>query len=182
MERAMQRPAKASQGGTEEKVDDGWGRIWGEDSTARPFKTKGSWEFVMLTLSYNKPVDPLRPLIEMAAEKVAEYMPTEEDRKLAPDYVALINNTGIKRWYTKGLDITNSSGQAQKKRGREGEKIKFKAGQLPMEGQGEGEEFKSPQDKQNMNTAIISKGGMEKEGGRRGDKNGAAQHRCIQDN
>ena len=48
MERALQQLANASQGGNEEEVedvDDGWGRLRGEDSTARPFKKKGSWEF-----------------------------------------------------------------------------------------------------------------------------------------
>ena len=112
MEWAAQRPANASQVGTEEKSDDGWGRIRGEDSTACPFKTKGSWEFARRTLSCSNPVDPLRPLVEMAAEKVAEYLPTEEDRKFAPDDIALINKTGIKRRHTKGLDITNPSGLA----------------------------------------------------------------------
>ena len=38
-------------------VDDGWGRIRGEDSSARPFKTKGSWEFARRMLSCNTPVD-----------------------------------------------------------------------------------------------------------------------------
>ena len=65
MERALQRPANTSQGGNEEEVDDGWGRLRGENSTARPFKTKGSWEFARQTLSCNNPVDPLRPLVVM---------------------------------------------------------------------------------------------------------------------
>ena len=51
-----------------------------------------------------------------------------------------------------------------------------------MEGQGEGEEFKSPQDKQDANAAITTKGGIEREGWRWGDKGGAAQRRSIQDN
>ena len=59
MERVLQRSANALLGGNEEEVDDVWGRIHGEDSTARPFKTKGSWEFARRTLSYNNPVDPL---------------------------------------------------------------------------------------------------------------------------
>ena len=129
MERALQQPANASQGGKEEKVDDGWGRLCGEDSTDRPFKMKGLWEVARQTLSCNNPVDPLQPLVVMAAEKVAEHMPTEEDMKLAPDYVALINNTGIKRQNKKGMDTTNFSCQAQKKMRRDEQKIKFiKAG------------------------------------------------------
>ena len=61
-------------------------------------------------------------------------MPTEEDGKLAPHPVAQINNTGIKRWTTRGADTTNSSSQAQKKTRRKEQAIKFiKAGQLPME-------------------------------------------------
>ena len=115
MERVVQRPAKAPQGRTEEKVDDGWERIRGEDNMARPFKTKGSWEFTRQTLSCSNPVDPLRPLVEMAAEKMTEYLPPEEDGKLAPDYVVLINKIGIKRRNTKGLDVPNPSGQTQKK-------------------------------------------------------------------
>ena len=75
---------------------------------------------------------------------MAEHIPTEEDRKLAPDYVALINNTGIKKRNTKGTYTTNFSCQAQKKMRRDEQKIKFiKAGQLPMEGQGEDAELKS---------------------------------------
>ena len=76
---------------------------------------KGSWEFARQTLSCSNPVDPLRPLVEMAAEKMTEYLPPEEDGKLAPDYVVLINKIGIKRRNTKGLDVPNPSGQTQKK-------------------------------------------------------------------
>ena len=117
----------------------------------------------------------------MAAEKLVEHMPTKEERKLAPDYVALINNTGIKRQNTKGMDTTNFLCQAQDKMRREEQKIKFKTGQLPMEGQGEEEELKSSQDKRDVNAATITKGGMEKEGGRNGDGGGAVKHRSIQD-
>ena len=130
---------------------------------------KGSWVFAMRTLSCNTPVDygyppvdPLRPLDEMAAEKVAEYLPKEEISKLAPDYVALINKTGIKRRQTKGLNMKNSPGLAQKKRRREGDKTKFKAGQSLKEGEGEGEETTNPQNKRDDNTAINTEGWKEK--------------------
>jgi hypothetical protein len=108
------------------------------------------------------PVDPLRPLVDMAAEKVAESLPKEEISKLAPDYVALINKTGIKRRQTKGLNMKNSPGLAQKKRRREGDKTKFKAGQSLKEGEGEGEETTNPQNKRDDNTAINTEGWKEK--------------------
>ena len=111
------------------------------------------------------PVDPLRPLVEMAAEKVAEYLPNEEISKLAPDYVALIKKTGIKRRQTEGLDMKNSSGLEQKKMRREGDTTKFKAGQSPKEGEGAGEEATNPQDKQDDNTAINTEGWKGKEEG-----------------
>jgi len=41
-----------------------------------------------------------------------------------------------------------------------------------MEGQGEDEELKSSQDKRDANAATITKGGMEKEGGSKGDEGG----------
>ena len=73
---------------------------------AHPFKVKGSWEFARRTLRCNNPVDPLRPLAVMAAEKVAAHMPAEEDKKLAPHHVALIKSTGVKRRTTEGTDMT----------------------------------------------------------------------------
>ena len=103
MERAAEIPEGVIQNESEARNDDRWGRKRGEDSTTRPFKTKGSWEFARRTLSCNTPtdwvkafVDPLRPLAEMAAGKVAKYYPEEETSKLAPDFVALIEKTGIK--------------------------------------------------------------------------------------
>ena len=49
--------------------------------------------------------------------------------------------------------------------------MKFiKAGQLPMEGQGENEGLKISQDKQDANVAAITKGVMKQEGGRKGDE------------
>jgi len=66
MERAAQLPARASQNETEEKEDDGWGLRRDDPSTARPFKTKGSWAYARRTLSCNTPVDfgypPVDPL------------------------------------------------------------------------------------------------------------------------
>ena len=122
--------------------DDGWGRIRGEDSTARPFKTKGSWEFARRTLSCRTPVDsveamvvPVRPLAEMAAGVVAEYYSEEETRKLAPDFVELIQKTGIKRSASK------RSERAQKILRWEDMKKKFiEAGELTTGGIGEEEE------------------------------------------
>ena len=172
MERAAQLPARVSQDETEEKEDDGWGRKRDDPSTARPFKTKGSWAYARRTLSCNTPVDfgyppvdPLRPLVEMAAEKVAEHFPKEEISKLAPDYVTLIKKTGIKRRQTEGLDMKNSPGLEQKKRRREGDTTKVKAGQSPKEGEGAGEEASNPQDKRDDNTAINTEGWKGKEEG-----------------
>jgi len=125
MERAAEIPEGVIQNESEARNDDGWGRIRGEDSTARPFKTKGSWEFARRTLSCNTPVDsvypfvdPLRPLAEMAAEKVAEHYSDKEIGKLAPDFVTLIKKTGIKRSQSKGSDM------AQKKTRWEEQKTK----------------------------------------------------------
>ena len=36
---------------------------------------------------------------------MAAHMPVEEDKKLAPHHVALINSTGIKRGTTEGTDM-----------------------------------------------------------------------------
>ena len=103
-------------------------------------------------------------------------MPTDENRKLAPDYVALTNNTGIKRRNIKGTDITNFPCQAQKKTRREEQKIKLtKVGQLPIEGQGENEGLKRNQDKRDANAADITKGVMKKEGGRKGNEGGGGE-------
>ena len=86
---------------------------------------KGSWEFArQRTLGYNNPVDPLQSLAVMAAKKVAEHMPTEEDGKLAPHHVALINNTGMKRRTLGGTDRTKSSFQTEEnKEGRKGNHV-----------------------------------------------------------
>ena len=69
------------------------------------------------------PVDPLRPLVEMAAEKVAEYFPNEEISKLAPDFVTLIKKTGVKRSQPEGSEMKNPPGPApldpEKKKTRE---------------------------------------------------------------
>ena len=177
MERALQLSANASLGGNEEEnssngtVDNGWGRIRGKDSTARPFKTKGLWEFVRRTLSYNNPVDPLRPLVVMTAENVAEHKPAEEDGKLAPHHVPLMNDIGIKRRTTRGVETTIPSSQAQKKTRREEQAIKFiKAGQLPKEEQREREELDRPQDNLDEKTAAVNKGVLIQEGGRKGDE------------
>ena len=122
--------------------DDGWGRNRGEDSTHRPIKTKGSWAYARRTLSCRTPVDsvealvvPVRPLAEMAAGMVAEYYSEEETRKLAPDFVELIQKTGIKRSSSK------KSERAQKKMRWEDMKKKFtEAGELTTGGIGEEEE------------------------------------------
>ena len=122
--------------------DDGWGRNRGEDSTHRPIKTKGSWAYARRTLSSRTPVDsvealvvPVRPLAEMAAGMVAEYYSEEETRKLAPDFVELIQKTGIKRSSSK------KSERAQKKMRWEDMKKKFiEAGELTTGGIGEEEE------------------------------------------
>ena len=112
MERAAEIPEGVMQDEPEARIDDEWGRKRGEDSTARPFKTKGLWEFARRTLSCNTPVDsvyplvdPLQPLAEMAAEKVAEHYSDEEISKLAPDFVTLIKKTGVKRSQSKGSDL-----------------------------------------------------------------------------
>ena len=171
MERAAQIPARALQDKTEEKEDDGWGRKRDGPSLA-PFKTKGSWAYMRRTLSCNTPVDfgyppvdPLRPLVEMAAEKVAEYFPKEEISKLALDYVTLIKMTGIKRRQTEELVMKNTPGLEQKKGKREGDTTKFKAGQSPKEGEGAGEEATNPQNKQDDNTVFNIEGWKGKEGG-----------------
>ena len=125
MERALQQPPTVLSGkGDGEHSrnrfgDDGWGRIRGADSTARPFKTKGSWEFARQTLGCNSPVDILRPLVVMAAEKVTAHMPAEEDKKLASHNAALINSTGIKRRTTERTDMTRLPFQTQKKARRD---------------------------------------------------------------
>jgi hypothetical protein len=141
MERAAAIPDGVIQNESEAGNDDGWGRKRGEDSTTRPFKTKGSWAYARRTLSCNTPVDlveafvdPLRPLAEMVAGKVAEYYSEEETRKLAPDFVELIKKTGIKRSSSK------KSERAQKKMRWDDMKKKFiEAGQLTTGGIGEEE-------------------------------------------
>ena len=79
----------------------------------------------------------------MAAEKEAEHMLAEEDAKLAPYHVALINNTGIKRRATEGTDKTSLPSQTQKKARRDEQnneggwgarhQVRIKAGTLPTE-------------------------------------------------
>ena len=143
MERAAEIPEGVIHDEPEARIDEGWGRIRGEDSTARPFKTKGSWEFARRTLSCNTPVDsveslvdPLRPLAEMTAEKMAEYYSDEEISKLAPDFVALIKKTGIKRSQSKGSE------KAQKRTRWDEQKTKCaEAGQFTTGGEGDEEEI-----------------------------------------
>ena len=172
MERALQRSANASLGGNEEEIDDVWGRICGEDSMARTFKTEGLWEFARLTLRYNNPVDPLQPLAVMAAEKVAEHMPTAEDGKLAPHHVALINNTGIKRRTTGDRWDKFFISIIKEKKREEQEIVSSKAGQLPMGEHGDREGLKRNHDDRKEKTAAVNKGMKRQEGGRKEDEGG----------
>jgi hypothetical protein len=141
MERAAAIPDGVIQNESEAGNDDGWGRNRGEDSTTRLIKTKGSWAYARRTLSCNTPVDsvealvvPVLPLAEMAAGKVAEYYSEEETRKLAPDFVELIQKTGIKRSSSTKLE------RAQTKMRSEDMKEKFsEAGELTTGGIGEEE-------------------------------------------
>ena len=134
MERALQRPPTALLGrgdgeySRNRTVDDGWGRIRGACSTARLHRTKGSWEFARRTLGCNNPVDPLQSLAVMAAEKVAEHMPVEEDVKLAPHHAAPINSTVIKRKAMEGTDMTMLPSQTQEKARRDEQEIEGGAG------------------------------------------------------
>ena len=64
----------------------------------------------------------------MAAEKVAEYMPAEEDVKLAPHHVALINSTGRKRRAMEGTDKMILSSQRHKKARRDEQEIEGERG------------------------------------------------------
>ena len=117
-------------------------------------------------------MDPLRSLTVMAAENMAEHMPVEEDVKLAPHHVALINNMGIKRRATEWTDKTNISSQTQKKARRDEQEIEgewgasnhasIKTGMLPtekvchknVEGQADSEELERSQDNRNKKTAV----------------------------
>ena len=88
-------------------MDEGWGRLRGNNSSYGPFRTKGSWAYVRRTLSCNVPsVDPprteVRSLAVLAAEQVAAHMSEEDVLKLAPLHVYLIRSTGIKRKQDKG--------------------------------------------------------------------------------
>ena len=73
-------------------------------------------------------------------------MPAEEDETLALHHVALIKRTGIERGTIEGKDKNVHPAYKQKKARMEEQAIKFvKAGQLPMEGQGENEGLERPQ-------------------------------------
>ena len=111
-------PADAGEWGCDRSspVNDGWGRIHGADSSSRPFKTKGSWDFEGRTLSYLK--SPLRieaavtiqrifhgwevrrpilSLVVLLAKQGAAH-PTEEDiMKFVPLNMHLICNMGINK-------------------------------------------------------------------------------------
>ena len=109
----------------------------GETGTARPFKTKGSWEFARRNL---RGQDSLQPLAVQAAEIVAAHMPVEEYEKLAPHHAAIIRSTGIKRGTREGKDKYDHSEYKQKEARMEEWARKFvQAGQLPTEGKGEKE-------------------------------------------
>ena len=69
-------------------MDDGWGRLRGTTSAARPFKTKGSWAYARITPSCNNPlVDPprmeVRSLVVLVAKQVAANMPEKDTLKHA---------------------------------------------------------------------------------------------------
>ena len=90
---------------------------------ALSLKTKRLWEFARQKLSCNNIVDPLRPLVVMAAEKVAAHILADKDTKLAPHHAALIISTGIKRRKMEGTNTTRPTYQPQKKVRRDEQKI-----------------------------------------------------------
>ena len=108
------------------------------------------------TLSCRTPVDsveasvvPVRPLAEMAAGMVAEYYSEEETRKLAPDFVELIQKTGIKRSSSTKLE------RAQTKMRSEDMKEKFSETGEPTTG-GIGEEEATDEKKPAFDLALVN--------------------------
>ena len=110
-------------------VDDDWGRIYGADSSTRPFKTKGLWDFARRTLSCLKPPQrtgatvsiqrifcgwevrrPTPYLAVLLAKQMAAHLTEEDVTKSAPLHVHLIHNMGInKQKQEKGVGETSTT-------------------------------------------------------------------------
>ena len=105
-------------------MDDGWVQIRGANSSAHPFKTKGSWDFARRTLSCQKPPlrtgaavsiqrifrgwEVLRPIpflvvLLLPTKQVAAHLIEEDVMKSVPLHVYLIRKMGMnKRKQDKG--------------------------------------------------------------------------------
>jgi len=119
-------PARPTPGGpsnannSSSAPDDGWGRKRGEDSSARPFKTKGSWEFARRTLSCNTPVDSIQqePVQPAQNDRPAPREMDSRGGDAAERAMAALNNISSHNDHSRGRDDRGQSRSREYERDR----------------------------------------------------------------